>query len=70
MCVPKLTGDARGFAIFQKQIAYPCAKCKARKAFLQCSGMFYGLCSVFSRAACKEILKIGLELKILCSEAQ
>ena len=42
MCVPKLTGDARGLAVFQKQIAYPCAKYKARKVFLQCSGVLYG----------------------------
>ena len=66
MHVPKLKGYARGLAVFQRQIAYPCAKYKARKAFLLFSGVLYGWRSVFSRAACKEI---GLELKILCSEA-
>ena len=40
--VPKLTGDARGLAVFRRQIAYPYAKCKARKAFLQCSVVLYG----------------------------
>ena len=40
--VPKLTSDARGLAVFRRQIAYPYAIHKARKAFLLCSGVFYG----------------------------
>ena len=39
------------------QFAYPCAKYKARKAFLLCSGVLYRYHSVFSRAA---FSKIGL----------
>ena len=35
-----------------------------------CSGVLYMQRSVFSRAAFKEIMKIGLELKILRSEVQ
>ena len=51
MCVSKLTGDAQGLAIFQRQIAYPCAKYKH---------FFSILCvvRVFSKVACKEISKI------------
>ena len=31
---PKLTSDARGIAIFRRQITYPCTKYKARKVYL------------------------------------
>ena len=53
------------------QIVYFCAIFKARKALVLRSGVFYtsSVCSVLSRAACNEITKIGLELKILRSEA-
>jgi len=42
MLVPKLTSDARDLAVFRRQIAYFCAKYKARKVFLLCSGVLYG----------------------------
>ena len=51
---------------FEKQITYPCAKYKARKALFQCSGVLYGWHSVFSRSALKEI---GVESKVICSKA-
>ena len=46
-----LTGDARGRSVLRRQFAYPCAKFKARRAFLLCSGVLYGQRSVFNRAA-------------------
>jgi len=36
------TGDARGLAAFQSQIAYPCAKFKERKMLFLCSSVLYG----------------------------
>ena len=62
---PNSSGGARGLAIFRRQVAYPCAKYKARKAFLLCSGVLY---VKHSRVALEEMSKIGLELKVLCSE--
>ena len=60
---------AWGLAVFQRQVTYPCAKFKARKALFLCSVELYMWHCVFSRAALEEISKIGLELKVLRPEA-
>ena len=66
MRVPKLTCDAWGLAMFQRQIAHPCAKYKARKAFLLCSGVLYRYSAVYLAGRhVKNSWKSDFELKIL-----
>ena len=64
--VPKLTGDARGLAVFRKQIASPCTKYKARKAFLQYSCVLwpYMLRSAFLTPKAVKFLQILLKVYI------